>query len=150
MLRARRRGFFKREYEVGSDGVPVTTLAGTRREGCVFTLDGAEYRVERDSRRRFVLHGPDGRVAAADRDTHREWTVKATTGNLKLVRPSLWRSGWEIHQRGSARGTIHHDGAFSRAFAADVPPDLPLPVGVFAFYVVLVHFERAANAAAAG
>jgi hypothetical protein len=150
MLRARRRGFFRREYEITSDDVVVTTVDGTRRDGCVFTVDGAGYRVERDTRRRFVLHGPDRRVATADRATGREWTVSANTGNLKLIRPSLWRSGWEIHQRGSARGTIAHEGMFGRTFAADVPAELPLPVAVFAFYVVLVHFERAANAAAAG
>lgn len=150
MLRARRRGFFRREYEITSGDTAVTTLGGARREGCVFTLDGVEYRVERANRRRFELHGPDRRVAAAERVTGREWAVTAPTGNLKLVRPSLWRSGWEIHQRGSARGTIGHEGKFGRAFAADVPSDVPLPVGVFAFYVVLVHFERAANAAAAG
>lgn len=150
MLRARRRGFFRREYEITSDGTPVTTLTGARREGCVFTVDGVEYRVERVTRRQFLLHGPDRKAATADRVTGREWSVTAPTGNLKLIRPSLWRSAWEIHQRGSARGTIGHEGTFSRTFAADVPADVPLPVGVFAFYVVLVQFERAANAAAAG
>ena len=150
MLRARRRGFFRREYEITADDVPVTTVGGTRREGCVFTLDGTEYRVERDGRRRFVLHGPDRRLATADRATGREWTVKGMDAHLKLVRPSLWRSRWEIHQRGSARGTIAHEGAFGRSFTAEVPSDLPVPLGLFAFYVVLVQFERAANAAAAG
>ena len=150
MLRARRRGFFRREYEIESDGVAVTTVGGTRREGCVFTLDGTEYRVERENRRRFVLHGPDRRVATADRATGREWTVKGMNAHMKLVRPSIWRSGWEIHQRGSARGGIAHEGVFGRTFTADVPADVPEPLGVFAFYVVLVQFERAANAAAAG
>ncbi|WP_459722829.1 hypothetical protein [Actinophytocola sp. KF-1] len=150
MLRARRRGFFRREYEITSADVAVTTLGGTRKEGCVFTLDGVEYRVERDGRRRFVLHGPDRRVATADRATGREWTVSANTGNLKLIRPSLWRSAWEIHQRGSARGTIRHEGVFGRTFVAEMPADVPHPVGVFAFYIVLVQFEHAANAAAAG
>ena len=141
---------FRREYEIESDGGPVTTVAGARREGCVFTLDGAEYRVERDGRRRFVLHGPGGRAATAERATGREWTVQAQSGNVKLVKPSLWRSGWEIHQRGSARGTIRHDGVFSRSFVADMPSDVPMPVRVFALYVLLVHFERQNNAAAAG
>jgi hypothetical protein len=150
MLRARRRGFFRREYEITADGAALTTLAGARREGCAFTVDGTGYRVERETRRRFVLHGPDGRAATADRVTGREWTVKGMAAHLKLIRPSMWRSGWEIHQRGSARGTVRHESAFGRTFAAEVPADLPLPVGVFAFYVVLVQFERAANAAAAG
>ncbi len=150
MLRARRRGFFRREYEITSDDVAVTTLDGTRREGCVFTLDGVEYRAERENRRRFVLHGPDRRVATADRATGREWTVKGMDTHLKLIRPSLWRSRWEFHQRGSARGTIAHEGMFGRTFTAEVPAGVPQPVGVFAFYIVLVQFERAANAAAAG
>jgi hypothetical protein len=149
MLRARRRGVFRREYEVESDGGPVTTLAGARREGCEFTLDGGGYRVERDGRKRFVLHGPGGRVASAERTTRREWAVRSQTGNVKLVKPSMWRSVWEIHQRGSARGTIRHDGVFSRSFLADVPSDVPMPVRVFALYVVLVNYEREANAAAA-
>lgn len=150
MLRARRRGWFRREYDIQSDRGPLTTVTGARREGCAFTLDGAEYRVERDGRKRFVLHGPDGRTATADRETGREWMVRAQSGNVKLVKPSMWRSGWEIHQRGSARGTVRHEGMFNRSFVADVPADVPTPVGVFALYVMLVHFERQNNAAAAG
>lgn len=140
---------FRREYDLESDGGPVTTLTGLRREGCAYTLDGAEYRVERDGRKRFLLHGPGGRTATAERATGREWTVRAESGNVKLVKPSMWRSAWEVHQRGSARGTIRHDGVFSRSFVADMPSDVPMPVRVFALYVLLVHFERQ-NAAAAG
>lgn len=150
MLRARRRGFFRREYEITADDNPVTTVEGARREACAFTLNGTGYRVERENRRRFVLHGPDRRLATADRATGREWTVKGMDTHLKLVKPSLWRSGWEIHQRGSARGAIAHEGMFGRTFTAEVPADVPAPLGVFAFYVVLVQFERAANSAAAG
>jgi hypothetical protein len=149
MLRARRRGFFKREYEVSTDAQEVTTLTGGRRESCVFSLSGTEYRIERDGRKRFLLHGPDGRMATADRETGREWSVRAATGNLKLVKPSMWRSGWEVQQRGTSKGGIRHDGAFKSTYTADVPADVPLLVAVFAFYVVLVIFERAANAAAA-
>jgi hypothetical protein len=65
MLRARRRGVFKRD-----------------------SLSGTGYRIERDGRKRFVLHGPDGQVAIAERQTGREWTVRAATGNLTLVKPS--------------------------------------------------------------
>jgi hypothetical protein len=149
MLRARRRGVFKREYEITSDDTPVTTVTGTRREGCVFTIDGTEYRVERDNRRRFVLHDGGRQIGAADRPVRREWTIKGLDTHMKLVKPSMWRSAWEIQQRGSARGTIKHDGMFSRAFIAEMPADVPAPLGVFALYVALVNFEREANAAAA-
>src|SRR5689334_17693665 len=147
MLRARRRGFLKREYEIFADGSPVTVLAGARREGCEFSLSGTGYRIERDGRKRFLLHGPDGRVAIAERRTGREWGLQAVSGNLTLARPSMWRSGWEI--RGTTTGAIRHEGAFSRTYSADMPPDVPLPVAVFALYVVLVIIERQAAAAAA-
>src|SRR6476469_8707402 len=112
MLRARRRGFMRREYEMSADGAPLAVLAGTRREGCEFTLSGTGFRIERDGRKRFLLHGPDGRVAVADRTTRRE----------------RW---------------------FKPVYQADVPADVPLPVGVFAFYVVLMILERQAAVAAA-
>lgn len=147
MLQARRRGFFKRGYDVVTGDRPVTALSGGRRESCEFALAGVGYRIERDGRKRFVLTGPDGRVATAEQETGRSWSIKAATGNAKLVRPSRWRSGWELHQRGSAQGTIRGNGAFSRWYTADLPADLPLPVQVFAFYVVLVVYERSAQAA---
>lgn len=148
MLRASRQGFFRRGYELESDGVPVTTLDGTRREGCVFTLAGAEYRVERDTRKRFVLRGPDHDAATAERTTGREWTVTTPSGGLTLARPSRWRSVWEVRVRGEVLGTIRHEGVFRRSFVADMPSEVPAPVGVFAFYVVLVNYEREQNAAA--
>jgi hypothetical protein len=148
MLRARRRGFVKRVYEVSADDEAVTELTGGRREGCVFSLHDTEYRVERVNRKNFRLLGPDGRVATAERLTGREWAVQAATGNLKLVKPSMWRSGWDIQQRGARKGEIRHAGAFKKTYTADVPPDVPLPVAVFTLYVGLVIFERAAEAAA--
>jgi hypothetical protein len=149
MLRARKRGIFKRRYEVESGDGPLTTLAGGRREGCTFELGGGAYRIEREGRKRFLLFGPEGRIATADRDTGREWTLKSQAGNLKLAKPSFWRSHWEIRRRGSAKGTIRHEGVFSSTYTAEVPADVPLPVAVFTLYVVLVFFERAAASAAA-
>lgn len=150
MLRARRRGFFRREYEVSSDDAQVTTLTGGRRESCEFSLADKAYRVEKVDRRRFRLTGPDGRVAIAERRTGREWAIQAPSGNLTLVKPSVWRSGWEIRQRGTTQGEIRHDGAFKRTYSAGVPADVPLPVAIFALYMALVIFERQAAAAAAG
>lgn len=147
-MQARRRGVFKREYEIYSGGQLVTELTGRRREGCEFSWSGTGYRAERDGRKRFVLHGPDGQVATAERQTAREWTVRTAAGNLTLVKPSVWRSGWEIRHGGTAGG-IRHDGGFTRTYTADVPADVPLPVAVFVLYVVLAIFERQAAAAAA-
>src|SRR5262245_57930288 len=121
MLRARRRGIFKREYDLFADGEQVTSLTGGRRESCEFSLAGNGYRIERADRRRFRLMGPNGQEAVAERQTGREWRIRANTGNLALVKPSIWRSGWEIRQRGTTRGEIRHDGAFKRTYSAGVP-----------------------------
>lgn len=148
MLNARKRGIFKRGYDVVADGKPLTALISGRREACEFALAGVRYRIERDGRKRFVLTGPDGRAATAAQETRRSWSITAATGDAQLVRPSRWWPTWEVHQRGSQRGIIRRL-AFTRSYVADLAPDLPLPVQVFAFYVVLMIFERAARAAAA-
>lgn len=149
MLRARRRGILRREYDIFADGEQVTSLVGRRRESCEFSVAGNGYRIERVDRRRFRLLGPAGQEAVAERQTNREWRVRSTSGNLTLAKPSLWRSGWEIRHHGTTQGEIRHDGAFKRTYSAGVPADVPLPVGVFTLYVVLVIFERQAAAAAA-
>lgn len=149
MLRARRRGFFKREYDVFAEGEQVTSLVGGRRESCEFSLAGNGYRIERMDRRRFRLTGPNGQEAVAERESSREWRIRARSENLTLVKPSFWRSGWEIRQRGTTRGEIRQEGAFTKTYSAGVPADVPLPVGVFTLYVMLVVFERQASAAAA-
>jgi hypothetical protein len=150
MLRARRRGILKRVYEITSNGEAATSLLGGRRESCEFSLSGTGFRIERDGRKRFLLHGPDGRLATAERETGREWTVRAATGNVTLVKPSIWRSGWEVRQRGSRKGDIRSEGVFRTTYTADIPADVPLPVAVFTLYVILVVFERAAAASAGG
>jgi hypothetical protein len=148
MLRARRRGVFRREYELSTDAGPVTSLAGGRRESCDFSLADKDYRIERVGRKQFRLLGPEGAVALAERQTGREWTIQTSAGNLTLAKPSIWRSHWEVLQGGTARGEIRHDGAFKRTYSASVPAAVPLPVAIFTFYVVLVIFERQANASA--
>lgn len=149
MLRARRRGVFKREYEIYSGGRMVTELTSGRREGSEFALPDAGYRIERDGRKHFTLLSPAGLVATADQQTGRAWAIQAASGNLMLVKPSMWRSGWQVQRGGVPQGDIRHDGSFRRTYTADVPSDVPLPVAVFTLYVVLVIFERQAAAAAA-
>lgn len=148
MLQASRRGFFKRSYQLAEDGRPVTELTGFRRESCSFTVDSQPYEVHRERRKRFTLSGPGGVVATADRAGGRQWTIGSTAGKLELVRPSLWRSHWELRRGSRSMGTVRHAGGFGRSSIADLAPDIPLPLRVFAYYVVLMVWERAAAAAA--
>ena len=140
---------FKHRYDITEDDRPVTLLANFRREGCEFTVDGQQVQVKRERGKRFVLSGPKGRIATAERESGKRWVITTGAGRLELVRPSTWRSAWELHQGGRALGRIERDkGIFSRSSHADLPPEVPLPVRVFAFYVVLILWERASAAAA--
>lgn len=149
MLRASRYGVFRRRYELSDDGNPVTELAKFRRESCEFLVEGVTLRVTRERGKRFVLDGPTGRLATADRETSRRWAITTPTGRLELARPSMWKSAWELGRGGQPVGRIAYDGVFTRTSYADLPSDLPLAIRVFAHYVVLMMWERAAAAAAA-
>ncbi|HEX2133502.1 MAG TPA: hypothetical protein VHH15_18290 [Actinophytocola sp.] len=141
---------FRRSYDLVEDERPVTELTGFRRESCEFTLDGHRLRVDRERGKRFVLSGPTGRIASADRETGRRWAITTGDGRLELVRPSVWRSAWELRHGETSVGRFEHRGVFNWSAHAEVSADLPQPVRVFAFYVVLMLWERAAAAAAAG
>ncbi|OLF16398.1 hypothetical protein [Actinophytocola xanthii] len=136
-------------YEFDEDGRSLGELRQVRREGAEFAVDGEALAVQRERSKRFLLTGPGGTVATADRETHRRWVVTTKTGRLELVRPSFWRSAWELHRGGAPVGRIEPEGWLNTTSHADLPADLPLAVRVFLYYVVLVQWERANAAAAA-
>ncbi|MCT2587350.1 hypothetical protein [Actinophytocola gossypii] len=140
---------FRRAYDLVEDDHAVTELTGFRRESCEFTVDDQRLRVDRERGKRFVLSGPVGRIASADRETGRRWAITTAAGRLELERPSTWRSAWELRRGGVTVGRFEHRGVFSWTATGDVSAELPLPVRVFAFYVVLMLWERAAATAAA-
>jgi len=145
MLQANRQGFFKHRYEITDGAGPVTELADFRRESCEFSLGGQRHRVARENRKRLVFHGPTGWLATADRESGKRWTIRSTTGHFELVRPSAWRSGWELHQHGRPLGTVSRKGKRS---TAELPTTVDLPTQLFAYYVVLIIWERESSAAA--
>lgn len=148
MLQAQRRGFFKRSYELTERGSRVTDLADIKREGCAFTVGGHSYRISRERSKRFRLDGPGGEAAVAERDGGRRWRITSPAGSFELVKPSFWRSAWELHANGRPVGRIEHEGGFGRSSKADLPAEVPRELRVFAFYVVLMVWEREATAAA--
>jgi hypothetical protein len=149
MLRARRRGLFRRVYELDENGRSLGELRQVRREGAEFTVDGEQRTVQRERSKRFQLNGPQGSVATADRETHRRWMITTPNDRFELVRPSFWRSAWELHHGGATVGRLEPEGWFGGTSRADLPANLPLALRVFVYYVVLVQWERANAAAAA-
>jgi len=150
MLEAQKRGFFKRSYELTERGSRVADLADIKREGCDFTVGGHSYRIRRERSKRFFLDGPGGEAAVAERDGGRRWRISSPAGSFELVKPSMWRSPWELQANGRAVGRIEHAGGFGRLSKAELPAEIPRELQVFVFYVVLMTWEREASAAAAG
>ncbi len=149
MLQAQRRGFFKRSYELTERGSRLTDLADIKRESCDFTVGGHSFRISRERSKRFLLDGPGGQAAVAERDGGSRWRIISPAGSFELVRPSFWRSAWELHMNGQPVGRIEHDGGFGRSSKAELPAEIPKELQVFVYYVVLMVWERAAAAAAA-
>jgi|SRR5882757_8092306 len=150
MLQARKRGFFRRSYELTERGSRLADLADIKREGCEFTVGGHSYRISRERRKRFKLDGPGGEAAVAERGGGRRWRISSPAGSYELVKPSMWRSAWELHVNGQPVGKVEHDGGFGRSSKAELPAEVPKALQVFMFYIVLMVWERAAAAAAAG
>jgi hypothetical protein len=146
MLQAKRRGFLKHRFEITDDATDVTELAGFRRESCEFLINGERHRVTRERRKRLVFHGPRGWLATADQESGRHWTINTAQWRYDLVRPSAWRSAWELHQGSQPLGRFQAKGSTS---TADLPSTLDLPIRLFAYYVVLINWERSNSAAAA-
>jgi hypothetical protein len=140
---------FKRVYDLDEDGRSLGELRQLRREGAQFTADGEQLVIRRERSKRFLLDGPRGSGVTAERETHRRWVLTTPNERLELVRPSIWRSPWELHRGGVPVGRIEPQGWFGKTSHADLPADLPLAVRVFVYYVVLVQWERANAAAAA-
>lgn len=149
MLQAQKRGFFKRSYELTERGSRVADLADIKREGCEFTVGGHSYRIQRERSKRFLLNGPGGEEAVAERDGGRRWRISSSAGSFELVKPSMWRSHWELQVNGQAVGRIEHAGGFGRLSKAELPAEVPRALQVFVYYVVLMVWEREASAAAA-
>jgi hypothetical protein len=150
MLQSTRRGFFRHTYEISEDGRPTATLTGTRREGCVFDVDGITYRITRDGRRAFILTSPSGEAARAERVGSRTWTISSLHVPLELVRTSIWKETWEVRRFGEPVGTLSKDGAFKNTSTADLPDDLPLFLRLFVLCLVEALWERSRQASAAG
>lgn len=133
---------------------PVGTLAGSAwREGGRVHVGPQEYGFRKDGGRRFALTGPGGgQLAGAERTSFwtSAWRVTTADRAYDLVKPSLWRSRYEVRQGGQVVGTLDRRGFLRSRAEVTLPPDLPPPVQVFVVAVVLTQWRRDSSAAAGG
>ena len=119
-------------FLISEDGRQVTSFTHFAQTPC--DIDGVAYRLTREGRERFWLEGPTGTVGVAHRAGRGELLVSSDPHELYLRRASRFSRSWELHDGGQVVGSCR-----STTFSgqSDLPAHLPLPVRVFAFYVVI-------------
>lgn len=136
-----------RRYGVARDGESVGELSfPTFGPSTATPIAGLRYRMRRAGvlRDTFTLVVDGAPVAhATQRDTlRREFAVEAGERLLSLRAESLLRSGYLLLEGNRVVGSLRPAGLLRRGIEADLPDDLPLEVGVFLLWVVLLLWRR--------
>jgi len=119
-------------FLISEDGRQVTSFTHFFQTSC--DIDGVPYRLTREGRDRFWLEGPTGTIGVAHRTGRGEILVSSTPHELYLRRAARFSRRWELYEGGQVVG-----GCRSTTFSgeSDLPAHLPMPLRVFAFYVVI-------------
>ena len=152
MLEIAPKHIFSNSYHFRTDEhAPVVLNASAWRERAEFELHGSRYRLRRASR----LKGPfllerDGRVIAhahkpsAFRD---RFELEVNGRKYVLRRPAMFSRRFVVFDGEQQIGEIAPAGAFSRRARVQLPSDWTVPAQVFAFWLVLLTWNRQAAAA---
>jgi hypothetical protein len=147
MVQIRRIKFFSPRYAVTDSQGAMTSWQGRfGREGATAEIDGESYTFRRDGRKRFVLAAGQRELAVADRSgrSGRQWGVSAAGTDYQLMRPSMWRSGFELRLGGRSLGTVRRK---RRTVTCALPDDLPAVIQTFVGFVAIALWNREAAAA---
>jgi hypothetical protein len=141
---------FKPRYAVTDSQGFVSDWSGRfGREGATGVVDGETYTFRKDGRKRFVLSVGERDVATAERvdRSGRRWKISSDGREYELVKPSAFRSKFELRVNDVAVGTISRR---RRNTNCDLPDDLPLSVQSFIAFVAMALWSREAAAASGG
>ncbi|HSR43484.1 MAG TPA: hypothetical protein VLL48_14955 [Longimicrobiales bacterium] len=151
-LRAVPTSFFSWDYRVfqGDEEVALVDLAWLRERAWV-TVDGEEYRIEREgiARGRWFLRSGDRVLASAEKPSafRRRFDVTVTDRRFTLEPGAPWSRRFVLRHGARERGFIEPEGLLTRKARIDLPADLSLPVRIFLSFLVLVLWKRAHAAA---
>jgi hypothetical protein len=153
-IRARPRHLFSWGFDLYLDGELLTGFdMAWLREGGQFTWDGTEYQLSREglwSGDFLLLTGDEVRARATKESAfERTFVVRLDERALRLEAASVFSRSFRLSEHGVMIGRVTPDHFFTRACTLDVPGDLPVPVQVFIFWLVVLMWRRADSAAAA-
>lgn len=151
-LRAVPKSLFSWDYRVfqGDEEVALVDFAWLRERAWV-TVDGEDYRIEREgiARGRWFLRSGDGVLASAEKPSafRRRFDVTVTDRRFTLEPGAPWSRRLVLRHGARERGSIEPEGLLTRKARIDLPADLSLPVRIFLSFLVLVLWKRAHAAA---
>lgn len=119
-------------YLISENGRRITSFTTFSPTPC--DIDGVGHRLVRDDDRLW-LEGPAGTAAAAYRTGRGQVHVSSATHELHLRRTGRFARTWELRHGEQVTGTCRM-GVFGAR--GDLPADLPMPLRVFLFYVVIM------------
>lgn len=152
MLEARPLGVFSRDFDIEAEGQSVALLDVSRwREAGAISIQGQPYRLYREGLMSggFVLEKEGQIVARAIKPSpfSARFDLELNAHRCSLRRASIFGRSFSVFQDGVAVGSIHPASMFSRRTIIDLPTDWTVPVQVFAFWLVLVIWNRDSAAA---
>ena len=148
MLSAAPRGIFSWDFIISRDGTMIADIDmswwGERAE---LKITGQTYAVYRESllEGTFVLQSGEQVLARAQKGFTRTFDVDVAGRHLELKAVSIWTREFGLFENDAQIGRIEPAGWLGRKAIIELPEDIPLPVRVFLFWLVLILWRRAAN-----
>jgi hypothetical protein len=155
MLEAKPVGIFSRDFNIEAEGrqIAMLDIAWLREAGEV-SIEGQPYKLYREGLMSgaFVLEKEGEAVARAVKPSalRSQFDLELNARSYSLQRTSAFGRSFSVFQGDTVVGTIRPVGWLSRRTLIDLPDDWSIPVQVFAFWLVLVIWNRDDGGAAAG
>lgn len=120
-------------------------------DGGNLEYDGVKYRLNRNGflSSGFTLSDDSSTIATAEKTPFaRSFRVDHTGRTYTLKAASIFTRKFIVQTEGDTIGVIYPEHPFTRKCIIDLPPDTPIPLQLFMFWLVALMWRRAQNAAA--
>jgi hypothetical protein len=150
MLKAKPSSLFSWAYDLYEDEKLIAQMGMSWfKEGGRFVWEGGEYQLSREGlwSGSFLLQ-LDGRTLAEATKVSpffRCFDVRVGERTLMLKAASVFTREFHLIANDTLVGSVAPDGFFSRQCTISFPDDLPRPVQVFLFWLVILMWRRAAQ-----
>jgi hypothetical protein len=154
MLKAVPKSWLSSDYKLLENDTTVTIIDSSWwREAAELTIKGSIYRVYREGLMSgsFVLEGGGSILARAEKPSafYRSFLVEHGGKKYTLEAESAMLRKFVLSEGGQQIGSVYPEHALTRKAVVAFPEEIPLAVRVFMFWLVMILWKRASDAAAA-